>query len=209
MSDKHPPRTAKGIPEGARRLADVADAARALLPHLPTENDVLNDATVNEGRASPFGVATIHLRHALHDLDRCPGRVPVAELDRHAQLLEHDGRWTVTENDERWGWPESSFATREEAVAFAEASNGEFLYVGRVEVATPERVVARCDLEGMLERLDEDAFERWGHDDGDFLPWKDEDLAAMRRALAAVFTRRALVPAWFVVHDVERVGDAS
>ncbi len=49
----------------ARAIEEIVEAAKALLPYLPTKADMLNDASMNEGRASTFNVAGCRLRSAL------------------------------------------------------------------------------------------------------------------------------------------------
>lgn len=44
---------------------DLLEAAEALLPDLPTENDMLNYASLNDGRASEYHVACLKLRAAI------------------------------------------------------------------------------------------------------------------------------------------------
>jgi hypothetical protein len=44
---------------------ELLEALERLLPYLPDENDVLNHAAVNDGRASDYDVAALHARAAI------------------------------------------------------------------------------------------------------------------------------------------------
>ena len=56
-------------PKNARAVIDAAplmlEALEKLLPFLPDRNDVLNNAAVNEGRASTFHLAALQARQAV------------------------------------------------------------------------------------------------------------------------------------------------
>lgn len=116
-----------------------------------------------------------------------------------------DGRWVVSDGGEHWSLNET-FATKEEAVAYAQENDG--THVGRLHELTAARAFSQDRLQSLLEEIDEEAGEDWGADDS-IVDLQTKDAEALRLDIAAAMEKHGTFASWFRIDCVEAVPDAE
>lgn len=117
-------------------------------------------------------------------------------------ISKDDGRWVISNSGgEDWSMSET-FATKEEAIAYAQENDG--THVGRLCELTAERAFTENRLQRLLEEIDEDGGEDWCAEDS-IIDLKTKDFEALRLDIAAAMEKHGTFAAWNRIEDVEAI----
>lgn len=125
-------------------------------------------------------------------------------------LLDHDGRWVTSDNEEHF--PSSqhlvSFESCQEAIDYAKANPDEFqTHVGRVRVCTPERLVFPAAIANLLEDGRENFMEGLHDTDPeDVASWTPEHVEGIRQAVIAIMAGLSIVRPFYVADSITGTG---